>query len=287
MAKASLAPALAGTMLAPMELLAAALQGACFLVAAAALCYAPLWRLAALLLLGTAIFCAYLGVTGPEERELVTQHTFVGYEGIELEPSAVHHATGTERAPGWQWPLPFLGVAVLWTVLLAARRNRDPDGDEENPWLLPLLLGWTATACWIGMQKLAAPSELVHPFALERFLWPAGLALSLRIAAVTKKLLPLLLLLALGATLLRLPAAVFSKYASDQHLGTSLDISSITQLVHPIQRVQLEVTSGSSEQQFWLIWAEHVLAYPAFHCMSYFGFAFAIWLLHRQSGPSA
>lgn len=274
-------------MLAPMELLAAVLQGVCFLAAAAALCYAPFWRVAAILLVSTSLFCVYLGFAGPEERELVTEHTFVGYQGIELEPSAVHHPTGTERAKGWQWPLPFAGFAVLWTVLLMVRRNKDADGEEENPWFLPLLLGWTAIASWLLMEKLAAPSEVVQPFALERMLWPAGLALSLRLAAVTQKLFPLLLLLAVAATALRLPAALFSKYASDQHLGTSLDISSITELVHPIQRVQLQVERGSSEQQFWLIWAEHVFAYPAFHCMSYFGFAFAIWLMHRHSGTKA
>ncbi len=263
-----------------MDLALALLQGASFLTLAAALVYAPLTRIACAVALLAAVLGLSLGLTEPGQRELTTTHTFVAYEGQSLEPSAVHFVTGTKTASGWQWPLPFLGFAVLWTVLLLLVRNQE----EQNAWILPLLLGWSATATWLAMQWYAAPEAIVQPFALDRFLWPAGLALALRLAASTRRLLALFLKLSLGCTLLRLPAALFSKYASDARLGTSLDISSITSVVHPAQRMQVELAPGSSEQQMWLIWAENVFVFPAFHFMSVFGFAFAVWLMSRNTG---
>ncbi len=222
------------------------------------------------------------GLIGPFERELVCTHTFVAYHGQALEPEPVEFPTETVRARGWLWPLPFAGFALLWIAVLGLLRERV---ERVHPWLLPLLLGWSATAMWILQQKLAAPSAIVQPFGLERFLWPAGMALAIRLALTTKKFLVVLLQLALASTALRLPAALFSKIASDQHLGTSLDVSGITQIVHPMTRMQFDqpLSSGSSEQQFWLIWAEHVFVFPAFHVMSFAGVAFAFWLMQKHA----
>jgi hypothetical protein len=264
-----------------MDVATAVLQGLGYLFAAAALCYAPLGRLAAIVLMLGAILGAVIAGFGPGERDLLTTHTFVAYRGQELDPTAVHFPTGTKTAPGWQWPLPYAGFALIWSVILLRRRSQNPE--DENPYVLPLALGWTAMAAWLGMQFLAAPEDVVQPYALERFLWPAGLALALRSATTVRSLLVLLMLLAVGATALRLPAALFSKYAQ---LGTSLDVHTITDIVHPIQRAQFEppLEPGSAAQQFWLIWAEHVIVFPSLHLMSYFGFAFAIWLMQRQHG---
>lgn len=267
-------------MLARMELALALLQGASYLAIAAALLFPSGTRIACAVTLIAALLGLGLGLAEPEVRDLTTTHTFVAYEGQSLEPSAVHFPTGTKSAPGWQWPLPFLGFAALWAFLLLAVRNQE----EQNAWILPLLLGWSATAAWLAMEWFAAPGALVQPYALDRFLWPAGLALALRLAASTQSLMALFLKLGLGCTLLRLPAALFSKYASDARLGTSLDVSSITTVVHPLQRVQVELEPGSLDQQMWLIWAENVFVYPAFHFMSVFGFAFAVWLMSRQTG---
>ena len=139
-------------------------------------------------------------------------------------------------------------------------------------------------ATWLCMQKLAAPAATVQPFGLERFLWPAGLALALRLAVTVPRFVPLLLQLAVGTAALRLPAALFSKLASDQQLGTCLDVSAIVDIVHPVTRQQFEprLEPGSFPQQFWLIWAEHVLVIPAFHLMSFGGIAFAVWLMHKH-----
>ncbi len=271
-------------MLRLMDVLAALLTGLCSLAVAAALCHRPLGNKAALLLLATAALLVLMGLLGPAERELVTTHTFVAYEELALEPSPVEFETGTKRAEGWQWPLPFVGFAVLWAALLTRL-----EGLHRRVWALPLLLGWTSTLTWLAMQHLAAPAALVQPYALERILWPAGLALAVRIASKTRSFFAMAVQIALGTTLLRLPAALFSKYASDRSLGTSLDIHSIVDIVHPIQRLQFQppLTPGSGQQQFWLIWAEHVIVFPAFHCMSFCGFAFAIWLMSRHADEPA
>ncbi|MGE3171301.1 MAG: hypothetical protein AB7O97_01665 [Planctomycetota bacterium] len=264
-----------------MDLLVALLQGASFLATAAALCHRPLWRLAVGALVAAALASLLHAGLGPAERELVTVHTFVGYEEQAYDPSPVHFPTGTTRAAGWQWPLPFLALAALWIALVWRGRNRTPG----NPYLLPMLLGWTATAAWLGMQLLAAPAAVVQPFGLERFLWPAGMALAIRMAGTVPRLVPLLLNLALATAALRLPAALFSKLASDRQLGTCLDVSSITDIVNPITRYLFDppLVSGSGLQQFWLIWAEHLLVFPAFHLMSFSGVAFALWLMHKHA----
>lgn len=264
----------------PMDLLAALLQGAAFLAFAAALCRPSFGRSAAMVGLLAAAFCLGHGLVGPAERELTTTHTFVAYEGIELEPSAVEFPTDTVTARGWLWPLPFAAVAVLFAAICWRRRAAAPPG----PWLLPILLAWSAMAAWLLAQKLAAPAAVVQPAGIDRFLWPAGVAMALRLAATVKQFVPLLFHLALGAEVLRLPAALFSKVATDQRLGTSLDVSGIVDIVHPITRRQFEprLVDGSGEQQFWLIWAEHLFAYPAFHLLSYTGIAFAVWLMHRH-----
>ncbi len=271
-----------------MDLLAALLQGACYVAFAAALSPAAatrkgVGRTAVAIGLLTAVFGLVHGLLGPAQRELVCTHLFVAYEGSALEPSPVEFATDTVHAAGWLWPLPFAVFAGLWSVVAWRRPVLG------NPWLLPLLLGWSAIATWLLMQMLAAPAAVVQPAALDRCLWPAGLALALRLAMTADRFLPLLLQLALGTTAMRLPAALFSKLASDRHLGTSLDVSKIVDIVHPVTRYQFEprLEAGSPAQQFWLIWAEHVIAFPAFHMLSFSGIAFAVWLMRRHSTTPA
>jgi hypothetical protein len=47
------------------------------------------------------------------------------------------------------------------------------------------------------------------------------------------------------------------------------------------------LVAGSSEQQFWLIWLEHVIFFPAVYLMSLFGIAFGLWLYHRHENDPA
>ena len=263
-----------------MEITCAILQSACFLALAIALPHEK-WRRPTTALLGlTIVFCLLTAVFGPAERELVTTHTFVAYQGIDLEPSPVHFPTGEVSAPGWMWPLPFVAFALLGIFGLRWVRQ----GLPRSPWVLPALFAWGASAAWLGMQGLAAPSVVVQPWGLPRFLWPASLLLTFELARTSDRFWPLMARLVVGIVALRLPLALFSKYASDHHLGTCLDISRVTDIVHPFTRLQFDppLESGSTEQQFWLIWAEHIFAYPAFHLLSMTGIAFAVFMIRKH-----
>jgi len=263
-----------------MEVTAAILQGASFLLLAIALPH-PRWRRPTAILLGlTAGFCLLMAAFGPAERQLVTTHTFVAYQGIDLEPSPVHFPTGKVTAAGWLWPLPFVAFALLG--LLGMRRLQR--GLPGNPWVLPALFAWSATAAWIGMQLLAAPSAVVQPWGLLRFLWPASLLLTFELARTNTRFLLLLAQLSIGIVVLRVPVALFSKYVSDRELGTGLDVSKVTEIVHPFTRLQFDppLQPGSTQQQFWLIWGEHVFAYPAFHLLSMAGIAFAVFMMRKH-----
>lgn len=262
-----------------MHLLLAVLHTLCYLGLGLAIPLPWLRRPTAVALLLVAALGVALGLADPDTRELVTRHTFVGYEQSANETSPVHFPTGTERAPGWSWPLPFAAFAVAWAAALWF-------GSIRTGVLPPLLLAWTATATWLGMQKLAAPEALVQPFGLDRILWPAGLALALQLGKSARSLREVLLYTCLGVVAARLPAAVFSKLASDLRLGTSLDVTDVVQFVHPITQLQFQppLRPGDPEQQFWLIWAEHVFVFPAFYLMSLFGVALGAFMWHRHSG---
>lgn len=265
-----------------MDLLVALLQAAGYLAIVVAVARPPAAAVAAAVLLLAAVVGVGMGVLGPPERELVCRHTYVAYEGQALEPAPVHFPTETVRAAGWLWPLPYAGFALVWSLVLWRRRHGPPPG---NAFVLPLALAWTATAIWLGMQKLAAPAAVVQPIGLERCLWPAGLLLTIGLARSGGRFTTVLLSLCLGIVAARLPAALFSKYASDHRLGTGLDVSGIVDVVNPLTRMQFEprLVSGSAAQQFWLIWAEHVFAYPAFHLLSLGGIACLLLMLQRHA----
>ncbi len=237
-------------------------------------------RTACALLAVAAIVGLANGALGGGERTLTTVHTYAGFEGSAHEVSMVAFPTGTFTAPGWLWPLVFAGFAAFW-ILVLVRLGRRPVASAI--WL-PLAFAWTATAAWIGMQMLAAPAALVQPVGLDRFLWPAGLAAALLAARTAQRFFGLFATIAAVTMLARLPAAVFSKLASDQGLGTVLDISTVRDIVNPMTQMQFDprLLPGSGEQQFWLIWLEHVIFFPAVHLMSLLGIAFGAWMFHRH-----
>lgn len=267
-----------------MELTLALLLVCAFLFAGLGLAL-PDWRRAAAgVLVGVGLVAVLAGVLDPAERTLVTEHSYAGFEGAALEVSVVDFPTSTFTAPGWQWPLPFFAFAALWATALLLLGKRYP----ANGYVLPVLLAWSGTAAWLGMQACAAPAAVVQPVGIDRVLWPAGLAMALLVARHAGSLASLFLGLSAATVIARLPAALFSKYASDHQLGTSLDISSIRDIVNPMTQMQFEprLAPGSGEQQFWLIWLEHVIAYPAFYTLSIAGIAFAAYMFHKHGEPS-
>lgn len=235
---------------------------------------------------GTLALAALAGVAAgalaPEPRTLTTVHTYAGFAGSDQEVSMVAFPTGQRTAAGWQWPLPFAGFAALWLLVLRRLGQHPP----AHALLLPLLYAWSATAAWLGMQWLAAPALLVQPVGLDRFLWPAGLAAALLVAARATAFLPLFVQVGTAVLAARLPAALFSKLASDRGWGTVLDVSSVRDIVNPMTQMQFDprLEPGSGAQQFWLIWLEHVIFFPAVYALSLLGIAFGAWMFHRH-GP--
>lgn len=215
-----------------------------------------------------------------EATPLNTVHTYAGYEGSALEVSMVAFPTGTFVAPGWQWPLAYAGFAAVWLLVLLGLGQRTP----RNALVLPLGYAWTATASWLAMQWFAAPAALVQPVGLDRFLWPAGLAMALLAGRHAKSFVALLLTISAGTLLARLPAALFSKYASDHALGTCLDVHTIQDIVNPMTQATFSppLEAGSAAQQFWLIWLEHVIFFPAVYFLSFFGIAFGAYMFHKH-----
>lgn len=251
----------------------------------AALAAPRLRRVGAAILGIVATFGIAVAIAGDGKRTLETVHTYAGFEGSAMEVSMVSFPTGTVTAEAWLWPLPFAGFAVLWMVILLGLGQRH----AKNPWLLPILFAWTGLATWLGMQQLAAPSQLVQPVGIDRFLWPAGLALCLVAARSAKSLLMVFVMVSSGILLGRLPAALFSKYASDNALGTCLDIHTIRDIVNPMTQMQFDprLEVGSGDQQFWLIWLEHMIFYPGVYAMSLFGISFGVYMWHKHGDKPA
>lgn len=240
----------------------------------------PRWRRVAIAALLAAAAAGLATSLGAGERTLTTVHTYAGFEGMQQEVSMVSFPTGTVTAPGWQWAACFGVFALAWAATLGLLRDRP----LRSPLVAPLLFAWSATATWLAMQASAAPAAVVQPVGLDRFLWPAGLACSLLVCRRAKTFGGLFLQMGLAVSLARLPAALFSKFASDGQLGTTLDVSSVRDIVNPMTQMQFDprLQPGSPEQQFWLIWLEHVLFFPAVHMMSLFGIAFGLWLYYRH-----
>ena len=158
----------------PMDLLLAFLHLAAFVGLGFGLAM-PRARRLAMGLLGLAAATGFgMAVTGPERRTLTTVHTYAGFEGDAQEVSMVSFPTGTVEASGTAWALVFGVFAALWILVLWSLKDRP----LRNALVLPLLFAWSATATWLGMQMVAAPAEVVQPLGLDRFLYPAGLAVA-------------------------------------------------------------------------------------------------------------
>lgn len=265
-----------------MDLLIALCQLAAFVTLGLGLALAQVRRIALWMLAGSAVLSVVHVLFGPETRTLETVHHYAGFEGAALEVSMVAFPTGTFTAPGWQWPLPFVAFALIWGAVLFSRGDRE----FKSPFLAPLLFAWSATATWLGMQAFAAPAAVVQTAGIDRFLWPACLALAILAARAASGLIPLMVMVSASMIAARLPAALFSKIASDQQLGTSLDISKVIDIVNPMRQMTFEprLVSGSGAQQFWLIWLEHTIIYPALYTISLFGIALGVHLWHKHGG---
>ncbi len=268
-----------------MDVLVATLHLAAYLALGLALPLPRLRRPAVAALVVAAVAGLAHGLFGPAERTLETVHTYAGFAGADYEVSMVAFPTGVATAAGWQWPLPFAVFAACWVACLRRLGDRPP----AAPVWAALGFAWTATATWLGMQWLAAPAAVVQPVGIDRFLFPAGLALAIGAARSSPGLPALLLAISAGTLGARLPIALASKFASDRRLGTSLDVTDVVDIVNPMLQLQFEprLEPGSAAQQFWLIWLEHLIVFPALYLLSLAGIAFGVHMFHRHGPESA
>ncbi len=232
-----------------------------------------------LLVLGLLGTGAAPGADGRLVRTLEVTSTFAAYaeDGFEVTPR--DFPVETVSAAPWAWTLPMAGHAALAVLVLLAAGTRRP-----GPWLVPVVLGWSALAALLAAQKLAGPAAAVQPYGVDRVLFPMSLAMGVMAGRQCDRLAPMFFQLVVCLFAMRLPVALFSKLASDLHWGTSLDIHSITAFVNPLAEHEVETEPGSAQQQAWLIWAQHLGFVPAFYLMSVGGVAFVVQT-YRVHGP--
>jgi hypothetical protein len=162
-----------------MDIALAILISATWILGPMAIAIPKLRSTASLVLLLAAVLALVSAVLAPGERSLDVVHTFAGFKGHDLEPSAVDFVVDQRQAPGLHWAVIFTVYALPWALGLFVLRRRPP---PANAFLLPLLAAWSGIACWLLLQVAAAPAAVVQPFGLERILFPAGLALCILVA---------------------------------------------------------------------------------------------------------
>lgn len=265
-------------------MLLSAIQTLAVLFTAAALIHPP-WRpraAAVLAVLAAASLSAAALALGAEPRTLDVTHSFTAYIGNELDHKDFPIETTTAGA--WAWPLVAAAWCGLWAALLWRIRRREgrPIG-ASHPFWTPLLFAWSGLAAILVLEKSAAPSSLVQTFAFDRILFPVTVAAALLLALRCRSVMLTLSWLTLFMTLTRLPLVIFGTLATQGHWGTSLDVHSMVHFANPLaQRVQV-VEPGSTEQLGWILWAPHLLVFPALYMMSAGGFALALLVLAKST----
>ena len=234
-----------------------------------------------LLLVSVASLCA-AGLAWGTERALEISHTYPAYVGLEVRPKnfPIEELSGV---PGPYWGVLCSLFCLPWAVW--AWRGRD--GAPSRSFGPPLILGFSGVVLQLLLEKAAAPQALVAPFDLgpDRAMLPATLAGALLLARPGLKITHLIAYLSVFVAVGRLPLAVFGTLATHRHWGTHLDVHGTTFFAPPGSAAVaggIEVSPGDPAQLFWLVWAPHLLVYPALYMMSTGGAAFLKLMWIRQ-----
>lgn len=263
-------------------MLAGLLQITAFVAVAAATVWPRLRSRAAILLFGLAAAAISLALLEPGPRSLTITHQFPAYVELAVLPKDFVVET-LQGIPASRWGLLLAGFCGAWGIWLLVQRG----GQPARAFGAPLLLAWSGCALQLLLEKAAGPSELFLPFDLapDRALFPATLAGALLLAQPSRKILPMVVYVALFIAVTRLPLAVFGTLATQGAWGTHLDVHDATYFVPPGGGgIGLEVQSGDSQQLFWMAWAPHLIVFPAVYMMSVGGVAFLslMWAQQQQ-----
>ena len=226
-------------------------------------------------------------LAGTTERTLAVTTHFAAFVGNQIEQK--EFVLGVERAPGFAWAALHAVAcfaAAAWCVLRAPASGREL---RARPFGAPLVLVLGGMALVLAAEKLAAPQPLVAPLPLERAALPGTIAAAILLARSGRRLPATLGLLSIFVGLTRLPVAIFGTIATRAHLGTSLDVHTVTFFANPLARMPVETAAASTEQLAWLVWAPQLVVMPAVYMLSVGGVAFAVhmYALHERSRSRA
>ncbi len=232
-------------------------------------------RAAGAVLIGAALGFLALAIDAPAERTLEVTSPFAAYVGQTVERR--EFVVETTRAPGFAWLFLTAGFCALWAVV--AWRGRPARGVA----LAPLLLAWTGVALTLGLEKLAAPAEVLA-LRLDGSALLGAIGVAIALARSGPSLLAYFLQLVLLMTVVRLPVAVFAVLATKWGLGTSLDVHRIEFCAHPLAQTPMSFQAGSMDQLANLVFVPHLLIQPVLALLSAGGFGFLVLMAQREHG---
>lgn len=260
-------------------MLAATLQLTAFVIVAVA-ALRPTLRVRGLVaLLGIAGATIALALSEDGPRSLEISHQFTAYVKYTVQQKTFQVET-VSGIPALRWGLLLAGFCVGWATWLFIQR----DGEPARAFGMPLALCWTGCGLQLLLEKAAGPVELFLPFnqAPDRALFPATIVGALLLARPGRKIHHLVFYLCLFVSVTRLPLAVFGTLATQNSWGTHLDVHGATYFVPPFGGIGIEARPGDSQQLRWMVWAPHLIFYPAIYMMSTGGVAFLALMMRRQ-----
>jgi hypothetical protein len=236
-------------------------------------------RWLAFVLSACAIACAGLAVAaGTAERSLDVVHQHPAFVGNQIETKDFPIETAT--APGFAWGLASaLACALLAGVVWTGLPRRRPVG-------YAILFGWLGIALALGLEKLAAPPDVLA-LRMHGAAWLASIAAAVALARTRIRLVPFAAILLLIITVIWLPSAIFGTLATRGAWGTSLDVHSIEFCAHRLAGTPLTLTPGSAEQMWYLLWAPLLVVFPLLCWMSGGGVGFLVLMARREDAARA
>lgn len=231
-------------------------------------------RILAMILLALAGVCVALAFgEGTAERSLDVVHQHNAFVGNQVETK--DFLIEVTQAPGWIWAA---ASAVFCAGMGLLALTRLP---HSGPYAWPLLLAWAGTVLALGLEKLAAPPEVLA-FRLHAAAWLGAVVAAVALARTGPTLGAYVLTLLVIVTAGWAPAGIFGTLATRHEWGTSLDVHAIEFCAHPLARSPLVLEPGSTKQVWFLVWAPLLVVFPLLSWLSAGGAGFLVLMTERE-----